>query len=196
MIFVAMALACCMTATPAQNPLVPGLDTVAVYAQIVEAIRAEEPSGVVGKIFLADERFHFPRYTDHQHRPELVRELVSRGIVDSVYVYERRSPTYPCRDCTRIVLGPIVEYERVLYADPNDFSEEVEPSRGIPVKHWVDVNLARVCTPQSLRTRACTEDPAGAGPCRGGEEHSRRYYFTRGPDGALRMIGCVVSRVI
>ncbi len=191
----AMALACCMATSPGANASAPGLDTVAVYAQIVAAIRPELPPAAP-RIYLADERFRFPRYTDHRHRPELLRELVSRGVVDSVYAYERRSPTYPCVDCTRIVLGPIVEYERVLHADPNDLSEEVDPSKGVPVKHWVDVNLARVCAPESLRARVCTEDPAGAGPCRGGEEHSRRYYFTREPDGALRMIGCVVSRVI
>lgn len=192
---IAMALACCMAASPGANAFTPGLDTVAVYAQIVAAIRDDLPPGAP-KIYLADERFRFPRDTDHRHRPELLQELVSRGIVDSVYVYEQRRSGYPCGDCTRIVLGPIVEYERVLYADPNDLSEEVEPSRGIPVKHWVDVNLGRVCTPESLRNGSCDEGPAGAGPCRGGEEHSRRYYFTREPDGALHMIGCAVSRVI
>jgi hypothetical protein len=190
-----MLLACCAPASPGTGAPAPGADTVAVYAQVVAAIRAELRPGT-HKVYLADERFRFPRYTESRHRPELLQELVSRGIVDSVYVYEQRRSGYPCGDCTRIVLGPIVEYERTFYADPSELSEEVEPSRGIPVKHWVDVNLARVCTPESLRTRTCTEEPAEMGPCRGGEEHSRRYYFTREPDGGLRMIGCTVSRVI
>ena len=195
MSLLAMALACCLAASPGTNAPAPGVDTVAVYAQIVGAIRAELRPGA-HKIYLAEERFRPPRYTGDRHRPELLQELVSRGIVDSLYLHERRRSGYPCGDCTRIVLSPIVEYGRVLYADPSDFSEEVDPSKGIPVKHWVDVDLGRVCTPESLRTGSCNEDPAGAGPCRAGEEHSRRYYFTREPDGALRMIGCAVTRVI
>lgn len=191
----AMALACCTAASPGANAPAPGVDTAAVYAQIVGAIRAELKPGA-HKIYLAEERFQPPRYTGGRHRPELLRELVSRGIVDSLYLREQRRSGYPCGDCTRIVLSPIAEFERVLYADPSDFSEEVEPSNGVPVKHWVDVNLARVCTPASLRNGSCNEDPAGAGPCRGGEEHSRRYYFTQEPNGALRMIGCTVTRVI
>jgi hypothetical protein len=189
-----MALACCTAASSGTNTPAPGVDTVAVYAQIVESIRAELKPGA-HKIYLAEERFRPPRYTGGRHRPELLRELVSRGIVDSLYLYERRRSGYPCGDCTRIVLSPIVEYERVLYADPSDFSAEVEPSKGIPVKHWVDVNLGRVCTPESLRNGSCNEDPVGA-VCKGGEEHSRRYYFTREPGGTLRMIGCAVARVI
>lgn len=190
-----MALACCLAASPTTHAPAPGVDTVAVYAQIVGAIRAELRPGS-HKVYLAEERFQAPRYTGDRHRPELLRELVSRGIVDSLYLRERRRSGYPCGDCTRIVLGPIMEYEGVLYADPSDFSEEVAPSKGIPVKHWVDVDLARVCTPASLRDGSCSEHPVGAGPCRGGEEHSRRYFFTREPDGGLRMIGCTVTRVI
>jgi hypothetical protein len=191
----AMALACCLAASPATNAPVPGVDTVAVYAQILDSIRAELKPGA-HKIYLAEERFQAPRYTGGPHRPELLQELVSRGIVDSLYLREQRRSGYPCGDCTRIVLSPIAEYERPLYIDPGDLSQEVEPSKGIPVQHWVDVNLARVCTPQSLRDGSCNEAPAGAGPCRAGEEHSRRYYFTREPDGALRIAACTVTRVI
>ncbi|MEW5931480.1 MAG: hypothetical protein AB1941_28770 [Gemmatimonadota bacterium] len=195
MSFIAMMLACCTAASPVTNTPAQRVDTVAVYAQIIGAIRAELKPGA-HKIYLAEERFQPPRYTGDPHRPELLRELVSRGIVDSLYLYEQRRPGYPCGDCTRIVLSSIAEFERVLYADPGDFSEEVEPSKGVPVKHWVDVNLARVCIPQSLRDGSCNEDPAGAGPCRAGEEHSRRYFFTLEPDGALRIVGCAVTRVI
>ena len=191
----AMLLACCTAASPGTSAPAPGVDTVAVYAQVVAAIRAGEPRGITGRIFLADERFRFPRYTGERHSPGLLRELLSRGIVDGVYDYERRSPTDPCVDCTRIVLGPVTEHERTLHVDPNDLSDEVEPAKGIPVKHWVDVDLARTCRPESVRAGTCTAESVGAA-CRGGEEHSRRYYFTREPEGGLRLVACAVSRVI
>jgi hypothetical protein len=190
-----MALACCLTASSGTTAPAQGVDTVAVYAQIVGAIRAELRPGA-HKIYLAEERFRPPRYAGGPHPEALLRELVSRGVVEGVYEYERRSESYPCTDCTRIVLGPVVEYERALYVDPGDLSREVEPSRGIPVKHSVDVNLARLCRPESERNGSCTAEPAGAGACRGREEHSRRYFFTREPDGALRIVGCAVTRVI
>jgi len=188
-----MLLACCSAAaSPGANAPAPGVDTVAVYAQVVAAIRAELPAGAP-RVYLADERFDA---SHGKHSAGLLREMLSRGVVDSVYAHERRSPTYPCLDCTRIVLSPVVEYERVLHADPSDFSQEVEPSKGIPVKHWVNVQLARTCSPESLRNGSCTEESTGAGPCRGGEFHSRRYYFTREADGRLRLVGCAVTGVI
>ena len=196
MSFTALMLACCTAASPGTNAPAPGVDTVAMYSQIVAAIRADRPAGAPERIFLADARFAPPRYADGPHPEALLRELVSRGVVEGIYEYERRSESYPCTDCTRIVLGPVVEYERALYVDPGDLSREVEPSRGIPVKHSVDVNLARLCRPESERNGSCTAEPAGAGACRGWEEQSRRYYFTREPDGALRVVGCTVTRVI
>ncbi|MEW5931479.1 MAG: hypothetical protein AB1941_28765 [Gemmatimonadota bacterium] len=202
----AMTLACCLAASPVTNAPAPGVDTVAVYAQIVEAIRAELPRGAP-EIYLADEQFS-PSHG--KHPAGLLGELASRGVVDGVFDYERRTRTSPCLDCTRIMLGPIMEYERVLYADPNDLSEEVEPSKGIPVKHWVDMQLVRTCSPEGLRGGSCTEENvppgrcdrsctkgqgAGASPCGGGEMHSRRYYFTREPSGALRIAACGVTGV-
>lgn len=199
-----MMLACCTMASPTTNAPAPGVDTVAVYAQIVEAIRAELPPGAP-RIYLADEQFG-PSHG--KHSMGLLRELTSRGVVDGVFDYERRTRTAPCLDCTRIMLGPIVEYERVLYADPDDLSEEVEPSKGIPVKHWVDMQLVRTCSPEGLQRGSCTEESvppgscsgsctkgAGASPCGGGEMHSRRYYFTREPGGALRVAACGVTGV-
>ena len=173
-------------------PPLPGLNTAAVYAQIVEAIRAELPRGAP-KIYLADEQF---RVSHEKQSAGLLRELASRGVVDGVYAYERRTRTFPCVDCTRIMLGPIAEYERVLYVNPHDLSEEVEPAKGIPVKHWVNIQLARTCSPEGLRSGSCTEESTGAGPCRGGEQHSRRYFFTRQADGALRLAACAVTGVI
>jgi hypothetical protein len=201
----AMALACCIAASTEANASAPGgLDTIAVYARIAEAIRVELPSGAP-KIYLADERFHVSR---GKHSAELLRELASRGVVNGVFAHERRTRTSPCLDCTRIMLGPITEYERVFFADPNDLSEEVEPSRGIPVKHWVDIQVVRTCSPEGLRSGSCTEESvppglcrgactagAGAGPCGGGEQHSRRYYFTRALDGKLRLVACAVTGV-
>lgn len=191
-----MALACCLAASSGTTAPAPSSETAAVYAQVVAAIRSDRPAGAPERIFLADARFAAPRYAGGPHPEAVLRELVSRGWVEGVYEYERRSESYPCTDCTRIVLGPVVEYERALYVDPSDLSQEVEPSRGIPVKHSVDVNLARVCRPESERNGSCTAEPAGAGACRGREEHSRRYFFTREPDGALRIVGCAVTRVI
>jgi hypothetical protein len=191
-----MALAGCMPASP--GPSAPPLSSepAAVYAQVVAAIRAERPAGAPERIFLADVRFAPPRYAGSPHPEALLRELVARGVVEGVYEYERRSESYPCTDCTRIVFGPVVEHERALYVDPSYRFREVEPSRGIPVKHSVDVNLARVCTPESERNGSCTAESTGAGACRGREEHSRRYFFTREPNGALRVVGCTVTRVI
>ncbi|HEX8271827.1 MAG TPA: hypothetical protein VF615_04180 [Longimicrobiaceae bacterium] len=117
-------------------------------------------------------------------------------MVDGVFDYERRTRTSPCLDCTRIMLGPVVEYERVLYVDPNDLSEEVEPSNGVPVKHSVDVQVVRTCHSESLRSGSCAEESTGAGRCRGGEFHSRRYFFTRDADDRLRVAGCAVTGVI
>lgn len=204
MALIALMLACCTAASPVSNPPAPGLDTVAVYDQIVDSIRAELPRGAP-KIYFADQQFAASR---GKHSAGLLRDLASRGVVDGVFDYERRTPTSPCLDCTRIMLGPIVEYERVLYADPNDLSEEVEPSKGIPVKHWVDMQLVRTCSPEGLRSGSCTAESvppgrcsgscangAGASPCGGGEMHSRRYYFTREPSGALRIAACGVTGV-
>lgn len=191
-----MALACCTAVSPPTKSPAPSVDTAAVYAQVVAAIRADRPAGAPERIFLADTRFAAPRYAGGLHPEALLREMVSRGVVEGVYEYERRSESYPCTDCTRIVLGPVVEYERALHVDPSDLSREVEPSRGIPVRHSVDVNLARICRPESERDGSCTAEPAGAGACRGREEHSRRYFFTREPDGAFRVVGCAVTRVI
>lgn len=187
----AMALACCMAASPAQDASAPGPDTVAVYAQIIEAIRAELPPGAP-KVYLADERFDG---SHGKHSAGLLRELAWRGVVDGVFAHERRSDTFPCLDCTRIMLGPVAEYERVLYTDPDDLSREVDPSRGIPVKHWVNVQVARTCSPAGLRSGSCTEESVGAA-CRGGEFHSRRYYFTREADDRLRLVACAVTGVI
>ncbi len=105
MALLAMLLACCTAASPGTRAPAPGVDTVAVYAQVVEAIRAELPPGAHG-VYLADERFDGAH---GKHPAGLLRELVSRGVVDGVYAHERRSPTYPCLDCTRIVLSPVVE---------------------------------------------------------------------------------------
>ena len=191
-----MALAGCMPASPGPSAPAPSSETAAVYAQVVAAIRAERPAGAPERIFLADVRFAPPRYVGDPHPEALLRELVARGVVEGVYEYERRSESYPCTDCTRIVLGPVVEHERALYVDPSYRFQEVEPSRGIPVKHSVDVNLARVCTPESERNGSCTAEPTGEGACRGREEHSRRYFFTREPNGALRVVGCAVTRIL
>lgn len=188
-----MLLASCAPVSPGASAPAPGADTVAVYAQVVAAIRAEPASGSAGRIFLADERFDA---SHGKHSAGVLRDLRSRGVVDSVYAHERRSPTYPCVDCTRIVLGPVVENERVLHADPGNFSEEVEPAKGIPVKHWVNVQLTRTCSAEGLRNGSCTEESTGAGPCRGGEFHSRRYFFTREADGRLRLVGCAVTGVV
>ncbi|MET0396239.1 MAG: hypothetical protein ABW277_05415 [Longimicrobiaceae bacterium] len=188
---VAMLLAGCAPARPAPSAPAPGLDTVAVYAQVVAAIRTELPPGAPG-VYLSDERFDGAH---GKHSAGLLRELASRGVVDGVFAHERRTGTFPCTDCTRIMLGPVVEYERVLYADPDDLSEEVEPSRGIPVKHWVNVQVARTCSPEALRSGSCTEGSVGAS-CRGGEFHSRRYYFTREAGGRLRLVGCTVTGVV
>jgi hypothetical protein len=188
----AMLLACCAPASPGASAPAPGADTVAVYAQVVAAIRDELPPGAP-RVYLSDERFDGAH---GKHSAGLVRELVSRGVVDGVFAHERRTGTFPCTDCTRIMLGPVVEYERVLYADPGDFSEEVEPSKGTPVKHWVNVQLVRTCSPEGLRKGSCTEESTGAGPCRGGEFHSRRYYFTREAGGRLRLVGCTVTGVV
>lgn len=187
----AMLLACCTAASPGPNAPAPGVDTVAVYAQVVAAIRAEQPPGIP-EVYLADERFDGSR---GKHSAGLLRELASRGIVDGVFAHERRTGAFPCVDCTRIMLGPVVEYERLLHAGPDDLSEEVEPSRGIPVKHWVNVQVARTCSPEGLRSGSCTEDVVGAS-CRGGEFHSRRYYFTREADDRLRLVACAVTGVI
>lgn len=204
MSLLAMLLACCTAASPRTDPPPQGVDTVAVYAQIVETIRAELPPGAPD-IYLADEQFGA---SHGKHSAGLLRELASRGVVDGVFAHERRTRTSPCLDCTRIMLGPVVEYERVFYADPNDLSEEVEPPKGIPVKHWVNIQLVRMCSPEGLRSGSCTEESvppglcrgsctegAGAGPCGGGEQHSRRYYFTRALDGKLRLVACAVTGV-
>ncbi|HEX7243121.1 MAG TPA: hypothetical protein VF263_22750 [Longimicrobiaceae bacterium] len=87
---------------------------MAVYSQVVSAIRGEQAPGSAEKVYLADERYQFPRGGASRHPAELLRELASRGVVDGVYVREQRSESYPCAGCTRIVLGALTEYHRTL----------------------------------------------------------------------------------
>jgi hypothetical protein len=185
MINLAMALACCLATSPATITPALGSDTAVVYARVVGAIRAEQTGGVGEKIYLADERLLFPYGSTGRHSPQLLAELVSQGVVDGIYIRERRSEKYPCVDCTRVVLGAITEYHRTLYIDPKDLSKDAGPG-GIPVKHWVDVTVARPCSPEGKR----------GGWCVHGEENSRRYYLSLQPDGTFRLEACTVTREV
>lgn len=185
MINFAVALACCLATNPGAKTPALSSDTALVYAQIIRTIRDEQASGTGEEIYLADERLQFPYGSAGRHSTQLLTELVARGVVDGVYVRMRRSETYPCVGCTRVVLGAITEYQRTLYIDPKDLSKDAGPE-GIPVQHWVDVTVARPCSAEGLR----------GGWCVHGEENSRRYYLSRRADGTFRVEACAITREV
>lgn len=182
MILVAVALACCGFGGARADTSVAPSDTVAVYAQIVATVRAEQAHGAVERVFLAEQRpadpgaFRHPHGVGGNHSKQLLREMVSRRLVDGVFTYGRRDGK-PCPGCRWIVLGPLSEFERTYYIDPKDLSREVGPE-GVPVRYFVNAMVIWPwCIPESAREGACTET----------DYESRRFYFSRRPDGTLHL---------
>lgn len=182
MMLIAVALACCgVGEARADTSRVP-IDTVAVYAQVVAAIRADRTHGAAERIFLAEQRpndgggYGHPHGVAGMHSRELLQEIVSRRLVDGLYTYGQRDRS-PCPACRWIVLGPLSEFERTYYIDPKDLSREAGPE-GVPVRYFVNaIVIWPWCIPESVREGACTET----------DYESRRFYFSRQPNGSFHL---------
>lgn len=93
MILIAVALACCGIGTPRAGTSPTLADTVAVYEQIVSEVRAERKHGVPERVLLVEGQPNSGGGYGHshgvagKHSRELLREMVSRGLVDSVFTY-------------------------------------------------------------------------------------------------------------
>jgi hypothetical protein len=189
MLLMTMALACCGLIAARADTQPPGFDTTAVYAQIVAAVRAEQAHGAAEKVFLAEDRpaggggYGHPHGVAGKHSKRLLREMVSRRLVDGVFTYGQRDRN-PCPACRWIVLGPLSEFERPLYIDPKDLSREVGLD-GVPVRYFVNAMVVWSCTPESIREGWCT----------GTDYDSRRFFFSRQPNGTFHLEAWAVTGV-
>lgn len=189
MILITITLACCVAWTARADATRPDSETVAAYAQVVAAVRAEQTDSASKTIFLADTRiadedegFGHPHGATGKHPEKFLRELVACRIVDGMYVREQRSESYPCSDCTRVVLGSLLELKEPILLNPKNPSVAPGPD-GVPVRYSVDAIVAWPCSARSVRE----------GWCSGGDQNSRRYFFSRQPDGALHLETYVVT---
>jgi len=189
MIFFAAVLACCGLGAPHVDAPAPVSDTIAVYAQIVSEVRAERKHGVAERVFLAEDRpdggdvYGHPHGVAGKHSRGLLQEMVLRQLVDGIFRYGKPDGN-PCPACRWIVLGPLSEFERTYYIDPKDLSREIG-SDGVPVRYFVNAIVAWSCTPASIREGWCT----------GTDQDSRRFYFSRQPNGTFRLEAWAVTGV-